>query len=58
MPRLKCLNITVMNGIAVRPSMDIVMQIGLFSFIREQVKMENRVQDFGIKINISSLAVY
>ena len=40
MPRLKCLNITVMNGIAVRPSMDIVMQIELFSFIREQVKMD------------------
>ena len=41
MPRLKCLNITVMNGIAVGPSMDIVMQIDLFSFIREQVKMDN-----------------
>ena len=57
MPRLKCLNITVMNGIGVRPSMDIVMQIDLFSFIREQLRWTNR-DDFGIKINISSLAVY
>lgn len=29
-----------MNGIAVRPLMDIVMQIDLFSFIIEQVKMD------------------